>query len=221
LVAPLARGDRASGGRRDTRRTIVVPVHSREPSVAADRLIGCRDNMLRVCRPTHRNSFGFRDIAGLVNSSQCHLPCCARNRWDAAGVLTLARIVSQKEALMSRLPIYAQATLVFGLVIIVGCLTPATARAYTYRVFLDCGARWDLCVPACDYSLPGGPALGRCYDFCSRSRGICEASRIPVPASYRSSRYSRCVSRVSGGCPSCGSTAALRGLAERRKGIGC
>ena len=110
---------------------------------------------------------------------------------DAAGVPTLARIVFQKEALMSRLPIYAQATLVFGLVIIVGCLTPATARAYTYRFFLDCGARWDLCVPACDYSLLGGPALGRCYDFCSRSRGICEASRIPVPASYRSSRYSR------------------------------
>jgi hypothetical protein len=89
---------------------------------------------------------------------------------------------------MSRLPIYASATLVFGLVIAVGCLTPATARAHTYRVSLDCGARSDLCAQACDYSVPGGPVLGKCYDYCSRGAGICEASRIPVPVSYRS-RY--------------------------------
>lgn len=91
---------------------------------------------------------------------------------------------------MSRLPIYASTSLVLGLAVAAVCSTPATARAHTHRVALDCGTGLDLCVRACDYSVPGGLALGKCYDFCSRGTGICEASRIPVPASYRAhSRY--------------------------------
>jgi len=62
---------------------------------------------------------------------------------------------------MSPLPIHGSATL-FGLVIVAGCLIVAPARAYPAGVFLDCGAELDLCTQACDYSVPGGPALGKC-----------------------------------------------------------
>jgi hypothetical protein len=86
---------------------------------------------------------------------------------------------------MSRLPVYASATLVFGLVIAAGSLIPATARAH-YRASLDCVATLDLCLPACDYSARGGLVLGKCYDYCATGAGICEASRIPLPVSYRS-----------------------------------
>src|ERR1700676_718665 len=50
-----------------------------------------------------------------------------------------------KEALMNRLPIYASASLLLGLVIAGGCLAPAAARAHLYRVALDCGAGFDMC----------------------------------------------------------------------------
>jgi hypothetical protein len=89
---------------------------------------------------------------------------------------------------MSRLPIYAAATLALGL--IAGCLAPAAAHAHPSGVFLDCGARWDFCQQACDYSVPGGPVLGQCYDYCTKGAGVCEASRIPLPVRYRPrSRY--------------------------------
>jgi len=91
---------------------------------------------------------------------------------------------------MSRLQGCASASLVCGLVIALGCLTPAAARSYTHRVAINCGAGLDMCVPACDYTVPGGLVLGKCYDSCSRGAGICEASLIPRPVSYRShSRY--------------------------------
>jgi hypothetical protein len=86
---------------------------------------------------------------------------------------------------MSRLPIRASATLMFGLVIAAGGSTPAAARVYTYGASLDCGARLvDVCVPACDRSVSGGPGLGKCHVSCSRDAGICEARRIPVSISY-------------------------------------
>jgi hypothetical protein len=67
-----------------------------------------------------------------------------------------------------------------------GCLALATARAEPYRNSLDCGARWDLCMQACDYRFPGGTSPGQCNDHCAVGAGVCEASRIPAPASYRS-----------------------------------
>ena len=81
--------------------------------------------------------------------------------------------------------------LLSGLLLVAGCFAAGMARADPYAVFIDCGARWDFCVQACDYSVPGGPVRGKCYDYCSKDAGVCEASRIPVPASYRHhSRYS-------------------------------
>jgi hypothetical protein len=90
---------------------------------------------------------------------------------------------SPEEVLMSLF--YCPATL-FGLVISVGGLIVAPARAYPTGLFFDCGAGLDLCVQACDYSVPGGTALGKCNGYCSQGAGICEASRIPRPAGYRS-----------------------------------
>ena len=91
---------------------------------------------------------------------------------------------------MSRLPTCVSAILVFGLIVAAGCFTPATARAYTAQISLDCGSGWDLCMQACDYTVPGGPLLGKCNDYCSKGTSVCEASRIPLPARYRShSRY--------------------------------
>jgi len=76
---------------------------------------------------------------------------------------------------------YAAAILGLGL----GGLVLATARAETYRIALDCGAKWDLCVRACDYRFPVGAFSSQCNDYCSVGAGVCEASRIPVPVSYR------------------------------------
>jgi hypothetical protein len=97
---------------------------------------------------------------------------------------------------MSRLPTCVSAILVFGLTIAVECFAPATARAYraqisyTAQISWDCGRGWDLCMQACDYSVPGGPLLGNCNDYCSKGTSVCEASRIPLPERYRShSRY--------------------------------
>jgi hypothetical protein len=90
---------------------------------------------------------------------------------------------------MIRLPTYASATLMFGLATAAGCLAPVAAGAHPWAL-LDCGTRMDFCIQACDYSVPGGPPLGQCYDYCSKGAGVCEASRIPRPVSYRSySRY--------------------------------
>src|ERR1700732_2181854 len=80
-----------------------------------------------------------------------------------------------KETLMSRLPIYASA-LVCGLAATVACSAPAAAGAHPIGVSLDCGARWDFCMQACDYSVPGGPVLGQCNDYCSTGANVCEAS---------------------------------------------
>ena len=95
---------------------------------------------------------------------------------------------------MSRLPIYASAAIsavsMCGLATAMACLTPVAASADPVGVSLDCGARWDYCMQACDYSVPGGPVLGQCNDYCSTGANVCEASRIPRPVSYRShSRY--------------------------------
>jgi len=99
-----------------------------------------------------------------------------------------ANVPEQKEAVMIRLPIYASAALLLGLLIAVGC--PLAASAHPTGVVLDCGTRWDFCMQACSYSVPGGPLLGQCNDYCSVGAGICEASRIPRPESYRvHSRY--------------------------------
>jgi hypothetical protein len=97
---------------------------------------------------------------------------------------------SPEEALVSRLPIYGSAILMFGLVIAAGCLAPAPARAYPYRVSFDCTAGMGMCVQACSVNVPGGLSLGKCNNFCSQKAGICEASRIPLPAHQRTvSRY--------------------------------
>jgi hypothetical protein len=91
---------------------------------------------------------------------------------------------------MIRLPIYASATLMFGLATAAGCLSPAPAGAHPAWALLDCGARMDFCLQACDDSVPGGPPLAQCNNYCARGTGVCEASRIPRPVSYRThSRY--------------------------------
>jgi hypothetical protein len=91
---------------------------------------------------------------------------------------------------MTRFPTNAAATLVSGLMIAVGSLAPATARVYTARAFLDCGSGWDFCMQACDYTVPGGEILGKCYDYCAKGTSVCEASRIPSLTRHRSlSRY--------------------------------
>jgi hypothetical protein len=84
------------------------------------------------------------------------------------------------------LPICASTILVLGLMVAAGCFAPATAHAYTTRNLLDCGSGWDLCMQACDYSVPGGPPLGKCNDYCTKGTSVCEASRIPLPTRYRS-----------------------------------
>jgi hypothetical protein len=89
------------------------------------------------------------------------------------------------EALVSRLPIYGSAALMLGLVIAAEGLTAAPARAYPYRVSLDCGAGLDMCVRACYDNIPGGLILGQCTRYCSQGAGVCEASRIPLPARHR------------------------------------
>jgi hypothetical protein len=93
---------------------------------------------------------------------------------------------------MSRLRVHCSAALVSGLVMAATCFAPATARDYTVRGSLDCGAGWDLCAQACNFRVAGGPPLGKCNDYCSRSAGVCEASRIPLPIGYRShSRFAK------------------------------
>lgn len=84
---------------------------------------------------------------------------------------------------MSHRRICVQAALAAALLILVGGLRPAAAGgAYSVGLYsMSCGARMDYCVPICDATVPGGFALGRCYDRCSIDAGICQASRIPVP----------------------------------------
>jgi hypothetical protein len=48
-----------------------------------------------------------------------------------------------------------------------------------------CGAGNAMCVKACDYSVPGGVMLGKCYDHCYRGTAVCDASRIPAPGRHR------------------------------------
>jgi hypothetical protein len=71
-----------------------------------------------------------------------------------------------------------------GFLILSGCLTLATgAQALGW---LACGPQWDYCVAACDDNVPGGPPLAICHHYCNTGVSVCEANRIPVPASYRS-----------------------------------
>jgi hypothetical protein len=83
--------------------------------------------------------------------------------------------------------ICAWAALAAALSAFVGGLQPAAAGGayavgpYSSPYAMSCGARMDYCLPICDAMVPGGFALGRCYDRCSIDAGICEASRIPVP----------------------------------------
>src|SRR5947209_6452711 len=100
-------------------------------------------------------------------------------------------LVSRKEMLMNYMrsmrpmPIAGSASS-FVMAIAAGCLILAPARAHAIGLFSVCGAGLDLCVQDCDYGVPGGLMLGRCYDHCSRGAGVCEASRIPRPVGYRS-----------------------------------
>jgi hypothetical protein len=79
--------------------------------------------------------------------------------------------------------ICARGALAAALLVLAGGLRPAAAgSAYAVGPYaMSCGARMDYCVPICDAMVPGGFALGHCYDRCSIDAGICEASRIPVP----------------------------------------
>jgi hypothetical protein len=83
-----------------------------------------------------------------------------------------------------------------GLAIALGGLCAATARATTVRAarapaVLDCGAGFDRCMQACHYDdVLGGRLLGKCNDDCAVSTSVCEASRIPRPAAYRSRSHS-------------------------------
>jgi hypothetical protein len=70
-----------------------------------------------------------------------------------------------------------------GLLFSVGILAFAPdARALGW---LDCGPRWDYCSEACDDAIPGRPPLAICHNNCNIGVSICEASRIPSPASQR------------------------------------
>ena len=82
-----------------------------------------------------------------------------------------------------------------GLAIALGGLWAATARATTVRAarvpVLDCGAGFDRCMQACHYhDVLGGRLLGKCNDYCAVSTSVCEASRIPRPAAYRTRSHS-------------------------------
>lgn len=88
---------------------------------------------------------------------------------------------------MIRLPVHAAAAMIFGLATAMG--SPLAADAHPIGLILGCGSGWDYCMEACNYNVPGGPALGQCKDYCSTTASVCEASRIPRPASYRHSRY--------------------------------
>jgi len=81
--------------------------------------------------------------------------------------------------------------MLIGSLVVASGLAPVTARAWDprwdYRTWgyggLNnyCGAGNAMCVAACDYSVPGGFPLGRCYDHCYRGTAVCDASRIPAP----------------------------------------
>src|SRR5579871_3213849 len=86
--------------------------------------------------------------------------------------------------------------LVVASLVVAGGLAPVPARAwhYTWDPTLTwgygglnnyCGAGGALCVQACDYSVPGGYVLGKCYDHCYRGTAVCDASRIPTPGRHR------------------------------------
>jgi hypothetical protein len=83
---------------------------------------------------------------------------------------------------VSHRQICARAALATALLAFAGGLAPAAAgRPYSVAFYMSCGTRMDYCHPICDATVPGGFALGRCYDRCSIDAGICEARRIPVP----------------------------------------
>jgi len=77
--------------------------------------------------------------------------------------------------------------LLAGSLVIAGASLPARAwdPAWDYRTWgygglgNYCGAGNAMCVAACDYSVPGGYVLGKCYDRCYRGTAVCDASQIP------------------------------------------
>jgi hypothetical protein len=89
----------------------------------------------------------------------------------------------------------ASMVLLMGALVVAAELAPAPARAWDpqwdYRTWgysgLNnyCMAGNGMCVAACDYNVPGGFLLGKCYDHCYRGTAVCDASRIPGPRHYR------------------------------------
>jgi hypothetical protein len=82
--------------------------------------------------------------------------------------------------------------LLMGSLVVAAALAPVPARAWDdWRTWgysgLNnyCLAGNDMCVAACDYSVPGGFLLGKCYDHCYRGTAVCDASRIPGLKRYR------------------------------------
>ena len=108
----------------------------------------------------------------------------------------LTRMIARK--LFGRLSMrrrLASMVLLMGALVVAAELAPAPARAWDpqwdyrgdYRTWgysgLNnyCLAGNEMCVAACDYSVPGGFLLGKCYDHCYRGTAVCDASRIPGP----------------------------------------
>ena len=87
----------------------------------------------------------------------------------------------------------ASMILLLGSLVMAGASLPARAwdirwdyRTWGYPGLNNyCAAGNAMCVNACDYSVPGGYALGRCYDHCYRGTAVCDASRIPAPGRHR------------------------------------
>jgi hypothetical protein len=83
--------------------------------------------------------------------------------------------------------------LLVGLLVVAAGALPARAwdPTWDYRTWgyggLNnyCGAGNAMCVAACDYNVPGGYPLGKCYDHCYRGTAACDASRVPAPGRHR------------------------------------
>jgi hypothetical protein len=92
---------------------------------------------------------------------------------------------SAREVPMRCLQVTAAAITMAGSLAVAGWLAPAGAAALPFWLPLGCGAGDALCVQACDYSVPGGWPLGKCYDHCHSGTAVCYARQIPRPVHYR------------------------------------
>ena len=86
----------------------------------------------------------------------------------------------------------APLVLVVASLVAAGGLAPTPARAWDPTITWGysglnnyCLAGNAVCVEACDYRVPGGYMLGKCYDHCYRGTAACDASRIPTPGRHR------------------------------------